>query len=94
MQLPPNNLKAPPFQQMPVIPLNDYSRAMEDYCRIHRKARINQFQTPLWCDRYANCLACLMEFANTNPPQPVVVVPVQPLKTNTSKTPSTKKKGR
>lgn len=93
MQLPPNNLKAPPFQRMPVFPLNDYSRAMEEYCRQHRQARISPLQTPLWCDRYENCLLCLMEFANNNPPQqqPVVVVAKKPL---TKTTQPNKKKER
>ena len=70
MQLPPNNLKAPPYQQIRVFPISDLARQMEEYCRTHRQARMLNLQTPLWCDRYESCLHCMMDFANRYvPPQ-------------------------
>ena len=60
----PKVFKAPVAQQTIVLPTTPLAREMENYCRDHRKARISPYQTPLWCDRYADCLHCLMDFAN------------------------------
>lgn len=63
-KLPPNNLKAlHPFREV-ILATTDLSRAIEEHCRIHRAARIYPLQTPLWCDRFENCLDCIIKFCN------------------------------
>lgn len=64
MQLPPNSIKAPKAFSNQIYYRSDLARMMEEHCRTHRQARIHKLQTPLWCDRYENCLDCLMDFAN------------------------------
>lgn len=63
-KLPPNDIKAPqPFRER-IWAASDLSRAIEEHCRTHRAARIHPLQTPLWCDRFENCLDCIMKFCN------------------------------
>ena len=75
MPLPPNNLKAPIGQQIPMCYKTDLAEQMEEFCRTHMAARISPYQTPLWCDRFENCRDCMMYWANqyslrqTNEPQ-------------------------